>query len=38
MEGPLIQRWLPLGSAALVSLFGCGIAAQGLMAAGVLAR
>jgi nickel/cobalt transporter (NicO) family protein len=36
MEGPLIQRWLPLGSAALVSLFGCAIAVQGLMAAGVL--
>jgi len=36
LEGPLIQRWLPLGSAALVSLFGCAIAVQGLMAAGVL--
>jgi ABC-type nickel/cobalt efflux system permease component RcnA len=35
-EGPLIQRWLPLGSAAMVSLFGCAIAFQGLTAAGVL--
>jgi ABC-type nickel/cobalt efflux system permease component RcnA len=36
LEGPLIQRWLPLGSAALVSLFGCVIAVQGLLAAGML--
>jgi len=36
LEGPWIQRWLPLGSAALVSLFGCVIAVQGLLAAGVL--
>lgn len=36
LDGLLVQRWLPLGSAAMVSLFGCAIAVQGLMAAGVL--
>ena len=35
-EGPLIQRWLPLGSAAMVTVFGCAIAVQGLIAAGVI--
>jgi nickel/cobalt exporter len=35
-EGPLIQRWLPLGSAAMITLLGCGIAIQALMSAGVL--
>ncbi len=35
-EGPLVQRWLPLGSAAMITMFGCAIAIQGLVAAGVL--
>ncbi|MBV9766885.1 MAG: sulfite exporter TauE/SafE family protein, partial [Acidobacteriaceae bacterium] len=35
-EGPLIQRWLPLASASMITLLGCGIAIQGLMTAGIL--
>lgn len=33
LDGPLVQRWLPLGSAALVTLFGCTIAVQGAVQA-----
>ena len=36
LEGPLIQRWLPMGSAAMISLLGLSIAIRGLMAAGIL--
>ncbi len=36
MEGPLIQRWLPLASASMITILGCGIAIQGLMSAGIL--
>jgi len=35
-EGPLIQRWLPLTSAAMITILGCVIAARGLMAAGIV--
>jgi ABC-type nickel/cobalt efflux system permease component RcnA len=35
-EAPLIQRWLPMASAAMISVLGCGIATRGLMAAGIL--
>ncbi|MBV9296481.1 MAG: sulfite exporter TauE/SafE family protein [Acidobacteriaceae bacterium] len=35
-EGPLIQRWLPLASASMITLLGCGIAIQGLITAGIL--
>jgi nickel/cobalt exporter len=36
LEGPLIQRWLPMGSAAMIVLLGFGIAMRGLMSAGIL--
>lgn len=35
-EGPLITRWLPLGSAAVVTVLGVAIALQSLIAAGIL--
>jgi nickel/cobalt transporter (NicO) family protein len=35
-EAPLIQKWLPMASAAIIAVLGCGIAARGLMAAGFL--
>ena len=35
-EGPLIRRWLPLTSAAAVTLFGVVMTMQALVAAGVL--
>jgi ABC-type nickel/cobalt efflux system permease component RcnA len=35
-EGPLITRWLPLTSAAVITLFGVGIAVQALVTAGIL--
>lgn len=35
-EGPLITRWLPLSSAAVVTLLGVAIAVQALMTAGIL--
>jgi ABC-type nickel/cobalt efflux system permease component RcnA len=35
-EGPLITRWLPLTSSAVIVVLGVGIAAQALMAGGVL--
>jgi nickel/cobalt exporter len=36
LEAPLVQRWLPMASAVMISVLGCGIAARGLMAAGIL--
>lgn len=36
LEGPLVQRWLPMGSAAMIILLGFGIALRGLMAAGIV--
>jgi ABC-type nickel/cobalt efflux system permease component RcnA len=35
-EGPLIQRWLPMTSAAIITALGCVIAVRGLIAAGIL--
>lgn len=35
-EGPLITRWLPLTSSAVITLLGLGIAVQALVTAGVL--
>ncbi len=35
-EGPLITRWLPLTSSAVITLLGLGIAVQALMAARIL--
>jgi len=35
-EGPLIQRWLPLTSSAVITVLGVAIAIQGLMSAGIL--
>ncbi len=35
-EGPLVQRWLPLISAAMITVLGCVIALRSLVAAGVL--
>lgn len=34
-EGPLMQRWLPLASAGMMTALGCAIALQSLMTAGV---
>lgn len=36
IEGPLIQRWLPLTSAAMITVLGCLIAVRGLIAAGIV--
>jgi hypothetical protein len=36
LEGPLIQRWLPMGSAAMIVLLGFGIAMRGLITAGIV--
>jgi ABC-type nickel/cobalt efflux system permease component RcnA len=36
LEAPLIQRWLPMASALMISALGCGIAVRGLMAAGIV--
>lgn len=36
LEGPLVQRWLPMGSAAMIILLGFSIAIRGLMSAGIL--
>jgi ABC-type nickel/cobalt efflux system permease component RcnA len=33
-EAPLVQRWLPMASALMISVLGCGIAVRSLMAAG----
>jgi nickel/cobalt exporter len=35
-DGPLIQRWLPVTSAAMITTLGCFIAVRGLMAAGIV--
>jgi ABC-type nickel/cobalt efflux system permease component RcnA len=35
-EGPLITRWLPLTSAATITVLGVAMAIQALVAAGVL--
>lgn len=35
-DAPLIQRWLPMASALLISGLGCGIAVRGLLAAGIV--
>jgi ABC-type nickel/cobalt efflux system permease component RcnA len=34
-DGPLIQRWLPIASAAIITTLGCVVVARGLMAAGI---
>ena len=36
MEGPMVQRWLPMASAAMITVLGTAIAVRGLIAAGVL--
>jgi nickel/cobalt exporter len=36
MDGPLVQRWLPMGSAAMITALGCVIAIRSLMAAGIV--
>jgi len=36
VDGPLVQRWLPMGSAVMITALGCVIALRGLMAAGVV--
>ena len=36
LEGPLIQKWLPMGSAAMITFLGCGIALRSLTTAGLL--
>jgi nickel/cobalt exporter len=35
-ESPLVQRWLPLMSAAMITVLGCTIALRGLMTAGIV--
>jgi ABC-type nickel/cobalt efflux system permease component RcnA len=35
-DSPLIRRWLPLASAAAIAVLGAGIAAQALVAAGIV--
>ena len=35
-DGPLIQRWLPLASALMITVLGTVIAVRGLMAAGIM--
>jgi ABC-type nickel/cobalt efflux system permease component RcnA len=36
LESPLIQRWLPMGSAVMIAALGCVVAIRGLMAAGIV--
>lgn len=36
VNSPLIQRWLPLTSAAMITVLGCAIAVRSLFAAGIL--
>jgi ABC-type nickel/cobalt efflux system permease component RcnA len=36
LEGRLIQRWLPMGSAVAIAALGCAIAVRSLMAAGIV--
>jgi ABC-type nickel/cobalt efflux system permease component RcnA len=35
-DGPLIQRWLPIASAAIITTVGCVVVVRGLMAAGIV--
>lgn len=35
-ESPLIQRWLPLSSAVMITVLGWAIAVRGLIAAGIV--
>jgi len=35
-DAPLIQRWLPMASALLISVLGCGIAVRGMLAADIV--
>jgi ABC-type nickel/cobalt efflux system permease component RcnA len=36
VEGPLIQRWLPMASAVMITVIGCVIAIRGLMTSSIL--
>jgi ABC-type nickel/cobalt efflux system permease component RcnA len=36
IDGPLVQRWLPMGSAVMIIALGCVIAVRALMAAGIV--
>jgi ABC-type nickel/cobalt efflux system permease component RcnA len=36
IDSPLVQRWLPMGSAAMIIALGCIIVVRGLMAAGIV--
>lgn len=36
VEGPLIQRWLPMASAVMITVIGCVIAFRGLMTSSIL--
>jgi ABC-type nickel/cobalt efflux system permease component RcnA len=36
LEGSFVQRWLPMGSAAMIILLGVSIAIRGLMSAGIV--
>ncbi len=36
IDGPLVQRWLPMGSAMTITVLGCVIAVRGLIAAGLV--
>ena len=36
VDGPLVQRWLPMGSAVMIMALGCVIAVRSLMAAGIV--
>jgi nickel/cobalt exporter len=36
VEGPVVQRWLPLTSAAMITILGCAITVRGLVAAGIV--
>ena len=35
-DAPLVQRWLPMASALMISVLGCGIAVRSLMSAGIV--
>jgi ABC-type nickel/cobalt efflux system permease component RcnA len=36
LEGPLVQRWLPMASAAMIILLGLSVAMRGLVSAGIV--
>src|SRR5215813_14500085 len=36
LEGPFVQKWLPMGSAVMITCLGCGIALRSLTTAGLL--